>query len=264
MFASGTVGQISWVDRGAPATLLGCGSQGFATSADRTQSAYWLMKDCHHAVEGGTLYAGPLSTMGESGQLRMPTPKGFVVSPVGFFGTRVVANRFPTTGTDVSADGVWLLGTGRAPRLVPGLTWASGVTEGRPSGDLVAGNLTGGGSGVVDVATGRVLWKAPPTWDVGHFSPDGRYVVARSTAGDGDGLRILDAANGSVVTEVPPVHGNRVFGEAWGHDGSLMVLESDVHASVILRCSTSGVLSRATVVAANPPNALYFGFGTNP
>ena len=262
MFASGTVGQISVVVRGAPTKLLGCGSQGFATSADRTQSAYWLMKDCHPGA-GGTLHAGPLATMGEAAQPGIPTPKGFVVSPVGFLGASVVANRFPTTGTDVSARGVWLLGAG-APRLVPGLTWASGVTEGGPSGDLVAGNLTGGGSGVVDVATGRVLWKAPASWSVDGFSSDGRLVVARSSAGDGNGLRILDSSDGSTATDVPALPGTGVFGEAWGEDGSLLILVGVGHASAIVRYSPTGVLSRYTVVAANPPNGLRYGFGTNP
>lgn len=271
IFTSGTAGRISVADRSVGAAHdLGCGTQRFAISADRTQSAYWMMNGCHPS-QGGTLHAGPLSTMGESGQQGTPTPKGYAESPVGFVRSGVVANALPTSGTDVSTDGVWVLGNGPAHEI-PGLRYASAVSEAGPSGDLVAGQLRSGGYAVVDPASGAVQWNAAATWSVDAFSLDGRYAVARSTAGDGNALEILDTATGHLVTQVPAVRGTDVLGEAWGEDGSLVILlgthaasgSSRGAVSALVRCSPSGHLTRATPVTPDQGNHLFYGFGTNP
>jgi hypothetical protein len=274
IFAHGTVGRIAVTDQsGGPAHDLGCGSLRFAISADRTQTAYWLMNGCRLS-RGGTLYAGPLSTMGQSGQPGIPTPKGLVESPVGFVGAGVVTNASrPVGGTARTTDSVWVLGAG-APQRITTLRDAASVTEGGPSGDLVAGSLSGGGSGVVDLATGKVLWTAPRGWFLGAFSLDGTHVLARSIASTGNTMEILDAADGHLVAKVPPVKGTITYGQAWGEDGSLeIVLGSGSVAtgptrgavSAIVRVTPTGHLTRVTPVVRNRPNpAPDYRLGTNP
>ena len=193
--------------------------------------------------------------MGESGPVGAPTPAGRVEIPVGVLsGGSVVVNAVRPDGT---ADGVWVIGSGVA-RRIPGLDTAQGVSE---SGGVVSGTRSDGTSVVVDAASGGIRWIAPGGWTLGRFSLDGAHVVAGRSVGATTRYRILDAASGRPVTDVPEVAGTDVSETVWAEDGSLMLVVDDHQVSAIVRCTLHGELSRVTPVAADGEVA-HYRFGT--
>ncbi|MDX6359872.1 MAG: hypothetical protein QOH37_2926, partial [Nocardioidaceae bacterium] len=153
---------------------LGCGTPDFAMSTDGVQSAYWLADSC---TPGGTgrLYSGVNNTMGDSGPGYTSTPAGAIEEPVGIVQRGVVVN---DVGGDVANGPAPLLfGWDGTTTRLHSLASAGGSDE---NNDVVSGLLSSDShtGAVVDASTGEVKWRAPG-WQLGQFSPDGKYVVAQ-------------------------------------------------------------------------------------
>jgi hypothetical protein len=192
--------------------------------------------------------------MGEAGPQGVATPPGLVQQPVGLLQGGFLANSYHLDG---SPAGVWVFGVGTTPHRVPGLVGAEGVQS---ATFAISGRVADGRSAVV-AQSGHVRWYAPDGWVLGKFSLDGRYVLAAHTTDSVTGYRILDAGDGHTIADVPPVAGTEVLDTAWSEDGSLMLVLDDHRRSLIVRCTVSGDLSRATPLAADGEVA-HYRFGT--
>jgi hypothetical protein len=244
---------------------LGCGANRFAISADRVESAYWVMDSCTTGG-AGKLYSGVNNTMGESGPSYVATPAGRVVQPVGFVSQGVVANlATPDHGDD---QGVWVYGPQGGPTRVRGLATAGGTEQ---SDDLIAGQVAG------DLSTGIIVHAstgAPvayiPSWTLGQFSADGRYVLGvQRRDGEPDGYAIFDAATGDKVTEF----GSTPLGEfgirqvAWDVDDTVLAVAQDGRSSddAIVRFDLHGHTTLATEPKpAADPSFPVFRLATRP
>jgi hypothetical protein len=226
---------------------LGCGANRFAISADRVESAYWVMDACTTG-SAGKLYIGENNRMGEAGPTPIATPAGRVVQPVGFVSQGVVANLgAPEYGKDL---GVWIYGPQGGPTRIPGLAIAGGTdqTRGQVSGQA-AGDPT---TGVIvdDISKGGRVVGYYPQWTLGQFSPDGKYVLGvQGRDGVPDGYAIFDVATGDKVTELStPLSGIRVGQIAWDVDDTLLAVTQDGRSrdDAIVRFDLHGHATLAT------------------
>jgi hypothetical protein len=224
---------------------LGCGANRFAISADRVESAYWVMDSCTTG-SAGKLYSGVTNTMGEAGPSYVATPAGRVVQPVGFVEQGVVANLgTPRYGKDL---GVWVYGPEGGPTRVPGLATAGGTDQ---SDDLVAGQAADDYStGVIVHASTGAPVASVPSWILGQFSPDGKYVLGvQRRDGFPDGYAIFDAGTGDKVTEFStPLLGIRIGQIAWDVGDTLLAVTQDGRSrdDAIVRFDLHGHATLAT------------------
>lgn len=224
---------------------LGCGANRFAMSADGVESAYWVMDSCTTG-SAGRLYTGVNNTMGEGGPSYVATPAGRVVQPVGFTSQGVVVNQTTPTGTP---RGVWIYGSQAGPTRVPGLASAGGTDEGD---DLISGRLAVDPSAevVVHAATGVPVAYAP-SWSLGQFSPDGKYVLGYAP-GDGlgtDRYAVVDVATGRLVTELDHRGAaSSLLQPVWESDTSVLAVAQDWtdRRDAIVRFDLQGHATRAT------------------
>lgn len=238
---------------------LGCGAARFAISADRVESAYWVMDSCTTG-SAGRLYTGSNNTMGEAGPTPAATPAGLVVQPIGFVRQGVVAD----LGTPNHADdrGVWIYGPQGGPTRVPGLSTAGGTDQ---SDDLVAGQLASDpGTGIVVHASSGVPVAYVPGWTLGQFSPDGKYVLGRQPHhGEPDAYAVFDATTGDKVTDVGMTAGGGLLVRqvAWDVDDTVLAVASDGRSSddAIVRFDLHGHATLATQPkpAADPSFPVY-------
>jgi hypothetical protein len=224
---------------------LGCGANRFAISADRVESAYWVMDSCSIG-SAGKLYSGANNTMGESGPSFATTPAGQVVQPVGFVQQGVVVS---VSTPDFRQPEVWVYG-GDAPARVPGLATAGGTDQ---SDDLVAGQVAGDlSTGVIVHATTGVPVATIPSWTLGQFSPDGKYVLGYQP-GDGigaDRYAVFDVTSGRQVTQLA-LFGLGGFGAreiGWDADDTVLAVGQDGRSSddAVVRFDLHGDATLAT------------------
>jgi hypothetical protein len=201
---------------------LGCGSDRFAISDDRVESAYWAMDSCTTG-SAGRLYTGVNNTMGEAGPSYVATPAGRVVQPVGFTSQGVVTNvGRPDFGQDL---GVWIYGPQGGPTRIPGLATAGGTDQ---THDLVAGQSAADpDTGIIVHATTGVPVSYVPSWILGQFSPDGKYVLGvQPMDGEPNGYAVFDAATGDQVTELGPMPlgGFRILQIGWDSNDTVLAV----------------------------------------
>ena len=237
----------------------GCGANRFAISADRVETAYWVMDSCTTG-SAGKLYSGVNNTMGESGPSYVATPAGRVAQPVGFVRQGVVVNLTMANG---DAKEVWVYGPLGGPTQVPGLSSAGGTDQ---SDDLVAGQVAGEpGTGIIVHASTGVPVSHVPSWTLGQFSPDGKYVLGYQP-GDGlgaDRYAVFDVATGRQVTKLGPFGpgGLGIRQIAWDADDTVLAVAQDGRSSddAIVRCDLHGHATLATEPkpAADPSFPVY-------
>lgn len=246
---------------GQTSQTIGCGANAFAITPDRVMTAYWLADSCTHPSSGGRIYTGVDNTMGNSGAQGLATPKGLLVQPVGMLRADVLANASYPGG---SPAGAYDFGDGIAPRRVPGLRQASGVS---PDGDQVSGTLTSGAGAVVDTLTGKARWTSD-TWQPGQFSQDGRYVLARQSRNGPipDAYAVLDARTGAVVIELGPFPAlpDSVRGVAWEDQDDVLAVVWDGSGEAIVRYDLQGHARRTTPVIDVSGSNLGYRLATRP
>jgi hypothetical protein len=224
---------------------LGCGANRFAISADGVESAYWVMDSCTTG-SAGKLYTGANNTMGEAGPSYVATPAGRVVQPVGFLQQGVVVD---ISKPDFRDAGVWVYGPQGQPTRVPGLASAGGTDQ---SGDLVAGQIAGDPStGVIVHASTGVPVTYIPSWTLGQFSPDGKYVLG-DQARPGpvpDGVAVFDVATGDKVVELG-VGGfaSQLLQPTWESGSTVLAVAQDLTSrrDAIMRFDLQGHATLAT------------------
>jgi len=221
---------------------LGCGSDRFAMSTDGTQSAYWVADSC---TPGGTgkLYSGVNNTMGESGAGYATTPAGSVYEPIGIVRQGTVVN--VTRG--VSQHPEIVDASGNASPIAT-LAYANGSDE---NNDVVSGQLESSQDtgAVVDAASGAVVAEVP-SWRLGQFSTDGKYVIGYQP-GDGfgtDRTAIFEAATGRKVLDLPSsTLVLDVRGFAWDFDDTVLGVATEGKQEAIVRFDLNGHATRATM-----------------
>jgi len=224
---------------------LGCGSKHFAMSTDGTRTAYWVMDSCT-AGSAGKLYDGLDNTMAEGGAGSVPTSAGEVIDPVGIQPGSVVVNAWRGQRPTPELIDAY---TGNATPL-SALRLVTGSDENHR---VVSGEIAGNPleSAVVDVRTGAVLWRTG--WQLGQFSPDGKYVIGlQSGDGSPDSYAIFDAVTGERIRELPhwdlPGWIRQV---AWEVDDTVLAVADGPDGEAIIRFDLRGSLSRATPIG--PP-----------
>ena len=225
---------------------LGCGANRFAVSADGVESAYWVMDSCT-AGSAGRLYSGANNTMSEGGPSFVATPAGRVVQPIGFVSQGVVANLgTPDYGED---QGVWVYGPQGGPTRVRGLATAGGADQ---EDDLVSGQLaTDPSTGIIVHASTGVPVSYMPSWILGQFSPDGKYVLGYAP-GDGigtDQYAVLDVATGRLVTELDyRGFAWNLLQPSWDTDASVLAVaqDQDSRRDAVVRFDLQGHATLAT------------------
>ncbi|HEU4568695.1 MAG TPA: hypothetical protein VFR99_11730 [Marmoricola sp.] len=217
------------------------------------------------AVSGAT--AQTAFQIGTTIRVGTPTGEGEQIVPagtgglVGLLGSGVVYN----DGTVMLAEG-----SGKT-RQIEGLDAAT--TTYVPD-DLVGGFVSDGhGSapvegGVVSAKTGAVLWHNE--WLPLAFSQDGKYVAAVPAGDNGDlgAVAILDAADGSVVSQMPLVDNKRylhdrmvLFGQ---DDSALFPVDDATGHETVVRLTTDGKITRTTPIAATVGTAPAYVLATQP
>ncbi len=126
-------------------------------------------------------------------------------------------------------------------------------TTGLVSGLVSYGN-DGGCSGVMDPASGTLLWESCDHSRL-RFSPDGRHVVADASYYDGPGsptLSLLDASTGDEVATFSPEPGGRtvvgVMQATWEDDDSVVAYVEEGRDQAMLRLGLDGSVERVTDV----------------
>jgi hypothetical protein len=240
--ASTELSAITQLSSTGAATSLGCGAGTFALSTDGTLSAYWLKDSCT-GTSGGKLYSGALSAMGEAGAGFVTTAPGAIVQPIGILQQGIVVNAAEAGTTRAQLVDY----TGKASPIA-GLSSAGGSDE---NNDVVSGQLSGdtGTGAVVNVGDGSVVCRVP-SWQLGQFSNDGKYVVGVQPAdGFADTYAIFDAASCQRVAGLETL-GNpvstRIRQVAWDFNDTLLAVVDDAQEQAIVRFDLDGHASLAT------------------
>ena len=188
--------------------------------------------------------------MGGGGGVVQETGKASYAFPVGYLSSGEVVFQATTQGPSVQvAD---FSGNVRTIDALMGAAGADAVN------DRVAGQATGDGKTamVVDATTGDEIW-SKGGWRLGAFSPDGTYVIGFQVGVDPEKIAILDAGDGSVITEVDlhDDHGLGYDDVVWDDNSSLLIdayvfagTDAEAHPGALLRLDTGGTLTRATAV----------------
>jgi hypothetical protein len=237
----------------------GCGANRFAISADRVETAYWVMDSCTTG-SGGRLYSGVNNTMGESGPSYVATPASRVVQPIGFVSEGVVANLTMPNG----AKEVWVYGPQGGRTQVPGLGSAGGADQsrGRVSGQAAGDPSTG--MIVEDISKGGRVVGYYPNWILGQFSPDGNYVLGYAP-GDGigtDQYAVFDVGSGRRVTELDYHAFTWSLRQlSWDVDDTVLAVaaDKDSRKDAIVRFDLHGhaTLATAPKLSADPSFPVY-------
>ncbi len=232
---------------GATVVRSGAGN-GIRYSSDRTEIAYQI---------GSTLYTSSRNTMGGIGAHGMPAPKDSAL--LGY----LPGGPAMTSGQ----DSVTIVGSPNRTiplPLMPTVVSQSTGLVGGIVGTVAQGDYEGA---VADVATGTILWHNK--WGVLAFSDDGKYVVAKIAAENGNPsiLAILDARTARVIARTPNLGpGVQLVGNvAWdGHRVIMDAAGNKARSSALLALDLSGSLTRVTDVAPGPVGKEMFVLGAQP
>ncbi|WP_235735709.1 hypothetical protein [Nocardioides alcanivorans] len=231
------------------------GNPMFAVSNDGTQLAWWTWNSDE---EVGELHSASPSGMGEgdgpvqeTGDASWVVPIGYLASGELVYGATKEGGGQVTRVTDFAGK----------VRDIDGLASVSSTDQ---LGNRIAGQTTRGQRGdelraiVVDGTTGEELWHKDG-WSLGRFSPDGEHVIGYESGPDPMKVAILDADDGTVVTQVD-LHGDHGLGYdevVWNDDSSLAIeayvfagTDAEPHPGAVLLLDTEDTLTRATDVDA--------------
>jgi hypothetical protein len=198
--------------RGNERTELGpCSTGGGVPSADRTRVA-WLTLGCPESLELAVAAVHVADADGSDGWSR-ELDRQSLLFVVGFLGDAVVV------------DG-WL----DPIRVVPEEGPITEVPHLRHAVD-VHGTLVAGSQGVVDTASGALLWHDPRA-ELGSFSPDGRLLFG---AQRGENV-LFDARTGEVVATLP----RRIYPTVWEDDRHLLAVAYGKEREAMMRIGLDG------------------------
>lgn len=219
------------------------GGYGLAVSQDGSRVAYVVREsnDRVMLVNAPTDGTDPVTWM-------IDVPAGESLDPVGFLDNDTVVYNSP------AADVMGIARTGGTTTPIQGLRRVDDASEatGLVSG-LVSYGIDGGCSGVMDPASGRLLWKSCDHSNL-RFSPDGQLVVADASYFDGPGsptLTILDASTGEKVATFSPVQRDTVVGVAqavWEDDETVLAFVDEGGDQSMVRLRTDGSIEAVTDV----------------
>jgi hypothetical protein len=140
---------------------------------------------------------------------------------------------------------------------------------------LVAGQTQflgdGSCSGVTDPLTGtKLLWETCD-YQLGQFSPDGRYIVGLAAYSDGPGspsLSILDARTGEPVVDYSAPKYRRIYiavdQAVWEDDDTLLATVEQDGKQSIVRAEFDGALSRVTPSLPTSDMSIEYRFPNHP
>jgi len=206
----GTVGLASLVD-GERTQLGPCATGAGVLSGDRGQVA-WLTMGCPESGQLGPTVVHVDATVGEGGWTRS-LGRQYLFFPVGFLGDAVVITGW--------REPVWVVPEDGPITEVPHLRHAVDVHR----------TLVAGSQGVVDTASGALLWHDPHA-ELGSFSPDGRLLF-----GDQQGQNVLfNARTGEVVATLP----RRLYPTAWEDDRHLLAVVYARGREAMMRIGVDG------------------------
>lgn len=173
-------------------------------------------------------------------------PRGESLDPVGFLDDGTVV--YGSDSTDVR--GIAHPGGDRTPiedvLRVDDASAAAGLVS-----VLVSYDVDGGCSGVLDPASGALLWKSCDHSNL-RFSPDGRLVVADAAYSDGLGsptLSVLDARTGAEVVTFTPERRDTVVGvtqAVWESENSVLAHLDEGGDQAMVRLGTDGSAESVT------------------
>jgi hypothetical protein len=219
------------------------GGSELAVSDDRSHVAYTVRQDDDTVMLVNAPVDGtdPVTWM-------IDVPDRESLDPVGFLDDNTVVYNSD------AADVMGYARRGEKPTPVGGLLRIDDASEatGMISG-LVSYGIDGACSGVMDPASGRLVWK-----DCKHsnlrFSPDGRMVVADASYFDGPGsptLTLMDASNGDELLRYFPAQRNTVVGvsqAAWEDDDTVLAYVDEGGDQAMLRLEVDGYAETVTDV----------------
>ena len=207
-------------------------------SADQLSTAFTTFPCSKiHGQVSGVIRVGIASGMGDGESTQDP---GMPIQLVGMLGERVVFG-------GMFGAGAWVTDLVNRPEVLPVLT---SVADADSASGLVAGqsrDSDGRDGAILDPDTGRVV-ATVPGWQLGSFSPDGRYVSAtqlrRSTAPVAifevnTGRMVLDEFGGAAGSPNPT-------GVVWEDPTHLLVTVDSADDHAILRLGIDGRVERAT------------------
>ncbi len=243
-------------------TQPAAGGLQLAVSADGSRVAY-AVRESNNKV---TLVNAPTDgTDVVSWMIDVPGRES--LDPVGFLDNDTVVY-----ASDV-ADVMGIARTGGTLTPVEGLLRIDDASEatGMISG-LVSYGDDGGCSGVMDPASGELLWQSCDHSNL-RFSPDGQLVVAAASYFDGPGsptLTILDASTGQEVAhfaQEPGAPAPKVVGvsqAAWEDTDSVLAYLDEGSDQAIVRLGVNGSIEAATDVVTAPSMTVVMWFAEVP
>jgi len=206
----GTVGLASIV--GGKRTELGpCATGVGVLSGDRERVA-WLTMGCPESNQLGPTVVHVDDTARDAGWSRS-LGRQYLFFAVGFLGEAVVITGW--------REPVWVVPRSGPVTPVPHLRHAVDA-----HGTLVAGD-----QGVVDTATGELLWRDPHI-ALSSFSPDGRLLLGHR----GRGSVLLDARTGRRLATLPA----RLRTITWEDEGHLLAVAYGHHREALVRIGLDG------------------------
>jgi hypothetical protein len=237
-------GQVIMLDDNLEVTHTDpAGGNVLAVSQDGTRVAYVVREAKNRVmlVNAPTDGTDPVTWM-------IDVPGGESLDPVGFLDDDTVVYN------SIAPDVMGIARTGGTTTPIQGLRRVDDASEatGLVSG-LVSYGVDGGCSGVMDPASGRLLWKSCDYSNL-RFSPDGRLVVADASYFDGPGsptLTILDASTGDVVADFSPEQRDTVVGVSqavWEDDDTVLAYVDEGGDQAMVRLGADGSIEAVTDV----------------
>ncbi|HET6627508.1 MAG TPA: hypothetical protein VFG63_14050 [Nocardioidaceae bacterium] len=249
---------VTVLDQDGDVTGSSPGGQSIAVTSDRSHLAYF-----ESSRDGGVLTA--VSADGGA-PVTWEFAAGSAVTPVGMLGADTVVYE------ESSVDPVVMVATpdGRTTP-VPGLMAAGGASD---AAGLISGQTESrddGGSCWAVVDPGA---KNPRLWDtcdfqLGQFSPDGRYLLASAGYGDGLGasdVAILDARTGEPVVDYTRAGRDNLFVHeaVWEDDSHVLASVFRDGEWTMVRMDLEGSLSAASPAVPGDEMSWPFEFSARP
>lgn len=229
------------------------GNDAWVTSNDGTRLAWWTWNT---EEQVGELHSGLPSGMGEGDGTVQQTGDAYVV-PVGYLPSGELVYGATRGSAGQVARATDFAGNVRTIEGLASVT-ATDQINNRIAGQAsdAQGAADGSRAVVADGTTGAEIWHKDG-WMLDRFSPDGQHVIGYQLGADPLKVAILDAADGSVVSEVDlhDDHGLGYTDVVWNDDSSLAIAayvfagtDAEPHPGALLVLDTQGNLSRATDV----------------
>jgi hypothetical protein len=219
------------------------GGYELAVSQDGSRVAYVVRESKNQVmlVDAPTDGTDPITWL-------IDVPGGEMLDPVGFLDDDTVV---------YSSDVADVMGIARAGGELTPITSLRRIDDASEATGMISGlvsyGIDGGCSGVMDPASGELVWKSCDYSNL-RFSPDGRHVVADASYFDGPGspsLTILDAETGEVVSDFRPTARRTVVGvsqAAWEDDDSVLAYIDEGGDQAMVRLGLDGSIERVTDV----------------